>query len=61
MLGREGPVTVHRKAVLESLAEELPRDSIRFSSKPVSIEAQAQDGPYTIRLEDGTVIATKVL
>ncbi|CBI37634.3 hypothetical protein VitviT2T_005828 [Vitis vinifera] len=58
---RGGPITVHRKALLESLAEELPRHSIRFSSKPISIEAQAQEGPYTIRLEDGTVITTKVL
>ncbi|KAJ9703941.1 hypothetical protein PVL29_005287 [Vitis rotundifolia] len=58
---RGGPITVHRKALLESLAEELPRHLIRFSSKPISIEAQAQEGPYTIRLEDGTVITTKVL
>ncbi|KAJ9703943.1 hypothetical protein PVL29_005289 [Vitis rotundifolia] len=56
-----GPITVHRKALLESLAEELPSNLIRFSSKPVSIEAQAQEGPYIIRLEDGTVITTKVL
>ncbi|RVW24764.1 Monooxygenase 2 [Vitis vinifera] len=58
---RGGPITVHRKTLLENLAEELPRHSIRFSSKPISIEAQAQEGPYTIRLEDGTVITTKVL
>ncbi|RVW85744.1 Monooxygenase 2 [Vitis vinifera] len=38
-----------------------PRNSIRFSSKPISIEAQGQEGPYAIRLEDGTVITTKVL
>ncbi|KAJ9703942.1 hypothetical protein PVL29_005288 [Vitis rotundifolia] len=57
----DGPITVHRKALLESLAEELPSNSIRFSSKPISIEAQGQEGPYAIRLEDGAVITTKVL
>ncbi|KAJ9703938.1 hypothetical protein PVL29_005284 [Vitis rotundifolia] len=60
-INRDGPITVYRKALLESLAEELPSNSIRFSSKPISIEAQAQEGPYTVRLEDGTVITTKVL
>ncbi|CBI37629.3 hypothetical protein VitviT2T_005833 [Vitis vinifera] len=60
---RGGPITVHRKALLESLAEELPSNSIRFSSKLISfeVEAQAEEGLYIIRLEDGTVITAKVL
>ncbi|KAJ9703940.1 hypothetical protein PVL29_005286 [Vitis rotundifolia] len=56
LVGNNRCITVHRKALLESLAEELPSNSIRFSSKPIAIEAQGQEGPYTIRLEDGTVL-----
>ncbi|KAK4585449.1 hypothetical protein RGQ29_022918 [Quercus rubra] len=35
---------VHRKALLEALAEELPMDTIRFSSKLTSIRTKAQKG-----------------
>uniref|UniRef100_A0A6N2MRE8 FAD-binding domain-containing protein n=1 Tax=Salix viminalis TaxID=40686 RepID=A0A6N2MRE8_SALVM len=56
--------TVHRKALLEALAEELPTDSIRFSSKLAAIEIQEQGGGASIavvHLEDGTAIKSKVL
>ncbi|TXG48563.1 hypothetical protein EZV62_024438 [Acer yangbiense] len=57
-----GPRTsVHRKALLEALADELPKYTIRFSSKIVSIEAQTQQGSSVavICLSDGTVIKAK--
>ncbi|EEF32314.1 monoxygenase, putative [Ricinus communis] len=58
-----GPRTVHRKALLEALAEELPADSIRFSAKFTSIEMQEQGGVSipVLHLEDGTTIKSKVL
>ena len=50
--------------MLEALAEELPTDSIRFSSKLAAIESQEQGGGASIavvHLEDGTLIKSKVL
>jgi 2-polyprenyl-6-methoxyphenol hydroxylase-like FAD-dependent oxidoreductase len=50
--------------LLEALAEELPADSIRFSSKLAAIESQEQGGGASIavmHLEDGTTIKSKVL
>ncbi|CAK7337559.1 unnamed protein product [Dovyalis caffra] len=60
----QGVRTIHRKALLEALAEELPADSIRFSSKLAAIENQEQGGDASIvvvYLEDGTTIKSKVL
>lgn len=54
---------VHRKALLEALAEELPPNTIRFSSKLSSIESQKLDdgSPITLlHMDDGTSIKTKV-
>ncbi|KAJ9170254.1 hypothetical protein P3X46_018376 [Hevea brasiliensis] len=45
--GKE-PRTVHRKALLEALAQELPDDSIRFSSKLNAIEKQELGGDSII-------------
>ncbi|KAK9271786.1 hypothetical protein L1049_002150 [Liquidambar formosana] len=61
--GGNGPRCVHRRALLEALAEELSEDTIRFSSKLSSIETQAQEGSSIaiIRLEDGAIIRAKVL
>ncbi|KDP35311.1 hypothetical protein JCGZ_09470 [Jatropha curcas] len=58
-----GPRSVHRTALLEALAEELPADSIRFSSKFTAIEEQKQEGApvVVLHLEDGTTIKSKVL
>ncbi|KAK2650108.1 hypothetical protein Ddye_017597 [Dipteronia dyeriana] len=58
-----GPRSVHRKSLLETLANELPIDTIRFSSKVASIETQTQENsPITIiHLSDGTVIKAKML
>ncbi|GFY94202.1 hypothetical protein Acr_09g0006480 [Actinidia rufa] len=58
-----GPRVVHRKALLEALAEELPINTIRFSSRLTSIEAQSKQSSslVTLRLEDGTQITAKVL
>ncbi|CAK9166822.1 unnamed protein product [Ilex paraguariensis] len=61
--GGAGPKIVHRKALREALAQELPNNTIRFSSKLNSIEVQKQEG-YSIALlhmEDGTAIKTKVI
>lgn len=54
---------VHRKALLEALAEELPPGTIRFSSKLVAIDTERSAGDETVvlRLDDGTVIRAKVL
>ncbi|CAK7328529.1 unnamed protein product [Dovyalis caffra] len=60
----QGIRTIHRKALLEALAEELPTDSIRFSSKVAAIENQENGGGAAIvvvSLEDGTTIKSKVL
>ncbi|WCJ19479.1 FAD/NAD(P)-binding oxidoreductase family protein [Euphorbia peplus] len=58
-----GPRGVHRKALLEALAEELPAHSIRFSSKLSSVEIQEHGGASlaVLRLNDGTTIKSKVL
>ncbi|KAL5555762.1 hypothetical protein UlMin_037998 [Ulmus minor] len=59
-----GPRTVHRKALLKALAEELPTDSIRFSCKITAIDTQEHEGSSSIpvvHLEDGSVIKAKVL
>ncbi|XP_026440319.1 monooxygenase 2-like isoform X1 [Papaver somniferum] len=57
--------TVHRRALFEALLEELPTDTVRFSSKLISIEKtkarQGNDSLVIIHLEDGTTIHTKVL
>ncbi|OMO92734.1 Monooxygenase, FAD-binding protein [Corchorus olitorius] len=50
---------LQRKLLLETLANELPSDTIRFSSKVVSIE---ESGFFKrIHLADGAIIKTKVL
>ncbi|XP_057996269.1 monooxygenase 2 [Hevea brasiliensis] len=59
----QGPILVHRKALLEALAKELPADSIRFSSKFTAIEQQ-ELGDVSIvllHLKDGTTTKSKVL
>ncbi|KAL3740239.1 hypothetical protein ACJRO7_021510 [Eucalyptus globulus] len=57
------PRAVHRKVLLEVLAEELPPNSIRFSSKITSIETQVEHGLSTciVMLDDGTIIKSKVV
>ncbi|PIN02863.1 Kynurenine 3-monooxygenase [Handroanthus impetiginosus] len=50
---------VSRKLLLETMENELPRGTIRYSSKVVHIEI---DGRFkSIHLADGTVLKTKVL
>ncbi|KAJ4751473.1 FAD-dependent urate hydroxylase [Rhynchospora pubera] len=61
-----GVRTVHRKALLKVLAEELPQDSIRFTSKLVSLKSEqaseeSPSGFTKLNLDDGSVIRTKVL
>ncbi|XP_074337656.1 monooxygenase 2-like [Apium graveolens] len=62
-LGPVGPKTVHRKALLEVLAEELPKKNIHFSCKITSISTEVIEGSSiaVLQTEDGTVIKTKVL
>ncbi|KAI3898472.1 hypothetical protein MKX03_026052 [Papaver bracteatum] len=55
-----GPRPVHRRALLEALLEELPTNTIRYSSRVRSIEKTESFG-VIIHLEDGTTIHTKVL
>ncbi|XP_043719191.1 monooxygenase 2-like [Telopea speciosissima] len=55
---------VHRKALLEALAEELPLGTIRFSSKLISIHTHITNEGFsiaTLQLDDGTIIKAKVL
>ncbi|KAL1831378.1 monooxygenase 2 [Daucus carota subsp. sativus] len=62
--GRVGPKTVHRKALLEVLGEELPRENIRFSCKITSISTELDGQGSSIALllmEDGSHIKAKVL
>ncbi|KAK3016588.1 LOW QUALITY PROTEIN: hypothetical protein RJ639_005861, partial [Escallonia herrerae] len=50
---------VERKDLLGTLVEALPRDTVRYSSKVVSIE---ESGPFKlVHLSDGTILKTKVL
>ncbi|KAI3877304.1 hypothetical protein MKX03_024239, partial [Papaver bracteatum] len=61
-----GPRSVHRRALLEALLEELPADTIRYSSRLRSIEkTETRNGADSfgviVHLEDGTTINTKVL
>ncbi|KAF3440518.1 hypothetical protein FNV43_RR18802 [Rhamnella rubrinervis] len=58
-----GPRAVHRKALLNALAEELPHNSIRFCSKLTAIETQRHEGSSiaVIHMEDGIVIKAKIL
>lgn len=54
---------VHRKALLEALADELPPNTIRFSSKLASIKTEnlnKSSDVYALHLEDGSIIRTKV-
>lgn len=46
-----------------ALADELPHNSIRFSSKITAIETKTQEGSSisVIHLDDGTTIKAKVL
>ncbi|XP_030461928.1 monooxygenase 2-like isoform X1 [Syzygium oleosum] len=57
------PRAVHRKVLLEVLAEELPPNSIRFSSKITSIETQVEQGSpiCIVTLDDGSIIKSKVV
>ncbi|KAI4365499.1 hypothetical protein MLD38_021479 [Melastoma candidum] len=60
-----GPRVVHRKALLEALAEELPAGSIRFSSRLTGFETKvdpdSSEPQYTVMLDDGTAINAKVV
>jgi hypothetical protein len=49
---------VEREFLLETLAKELPVDTIRYSSKVVSIEEDS--GLELLHLADGSVIKAKV-
>ncbi|KAK1300867.1 hypothetical protein QJS10_CPB13g01357 [Acorus calamus] len=54
---------VHRKVLLQALAEELPSDAVRFSSRLESIKEQIIDrsSVYTLQFEDGSTIRAKVV
>ncbi|KAF9609148.1 hypothetical protein IFM89_013402 [Coptis chinensis] len=54
---------VHRSTLLDTLAQELPKDAIRFSSKLKSIENLRDNGSSiaVLTLEDGTIVKAKVV
>ncbi|KAH9669270.1 hypothetical protein KPL70_021724 [Citrus sinensis] len=56
-----GPRFIHRKKLLQTLADELPNGTIHFSSKIAAIDSQTHDGssPVFIHLVDGTIVKTK--
>ncbi|XP_074355719.1 monooxygenase 2-like [Apium graveolens] len=58
-----GRKTVHRKALLEVLTEELPKKNIHFSCKIIFISTEVIEGSSitVLQTEDGTVIKMKVL
>ncbi|XP_062007248.1 monooxygenase 3-like [Rosa rugosa] len=58
-----GPRCLHRKALLEALADELTIHSVRFSSKISAIDTQQHEGSSLaiVHWENGTIIKTKVL
>jgi len=58
-LGKFEVRCVRREFMLKTLAEELPKDTIRYSSKVVSIEEDR--GLKLLHLVDGSVIKAKVL
>ncbi|KAJ4965931.1 hypothetical protein NE237_017780 [Protea cynaroides] len=62
----KGPIAVHRRVLLETLARELAPETIRFSSKLTSIRTVAMDDEFSssvaiISLHDGMTIRAKVL
>ena len=52
--------TLMRKSLLEALAMDLPKDTIKYSSKLVSIEEEAAGFLKLLHLADGTILKTKV-
>ncbi|ESR41110.1 FAD binding 3 domain-containing protein [Citrus sinensis] len=54
---------IHRKKLLETLADELPDDTIHFSSKIAAINSETHDAlsPVIIHLADGTIVKARVL
>ncbi|KAM0940463.1 putative FAD-binding domain, FAD/NAD(P)-binding domain superfamily [Dioscorea sansibarensis] len=58
--GDIGARAVHRKVLLETLANELPPNTIKFSINITSIKSQGQD-ITVLHLDDGSVIKTKAL
>ncbi|XP_039133696.1 monooxygenase 2-like [Dioscorea cayenensis subsp. rotundata] len=58
--GDMGVRPLHRKVLLETLANELPPNTIKFSTNITSIKSQDQD-ITVLHLQDGSVIKTKAL
>ncbi|KAJ4715439.1 FAD-dependent urate hydroxylase [Melia azedarach] len=58
-----GPRSVHRRTLLEALADELPINTIHFSAKVSAIETETLEGSSiaVIHLGDGTIIKAKIL
>ncbi|KAL0376250.1 UNVERIFIED_CONTAM: Monooxygenase 2 [Sesamum calycinum] len=61
LLGDHELRAVNRKVLLETLETELPKGTIRFSSKVVRIETDHHHHFNSIHLADGTVLQSKVL
>lgn len=52
---------VQRNVLLQALEEELPRDTIRYSSKIVSVDQDVGGEAKILHLADGSTLRTKVL
>ncbi|KAG6554168.1 hypothetical protein Mapa_004084 [Marchantia paleacea] len=52
---------VERKLLANSLASRLPRGTIRYNSRVLSIKRESETGPFELKLSDGSVLRTKVL
>ncbi|KAL2651565.1 hypothetical protein R1flu_019693 [Riccia fluitans] len=52
---------VERKVLVEALASILPKGTIQFNSRVVSIRRESEGGPFQLTLSDGSVIRTKIL
>ncbi|KAL3681840.1 hypothetical protein R1sor_024796 [Riccia sorocarpa] len=50
-----------RKILVQTLASILPKETIRFDSRIVSIERESESGPFQLTLSSGSVIRSKVL
>lgn len=59
MLHSQEVRAVERRILLETLANQLPTDSIHFSSKLAKIE-RIETGETLLELEDGTRLSGKV-
>ncbi|XP_068649349.1 monooxygenase 1-like [Aristolochia californica] len=52
---------VKRSDIMQAFADRLPPDTVRLSSRVVSIDQDPKTSNYTLKLRDGTIIRAKIL